>query len=98
MIQKNRASYYYDINATFNENRRDLSYSSYLSFSSDGSVIETLVRFEDESAWIVLRNQPFGQLESELMDITDVVYSPHVLNSPVYTNLLTGIIKNGLED
>ncbi len=76
MIQKNRASYYYDINATFNENRRDLSYSSYLSFSSDGSVIETPVRFEDESAWIVLRNQPFGQLESELMDITDVVYSP----------------------
>lgn len=97
MVQEDRASYYYDINATFNENRRDLSYSSYLSFNSDGSVIETPVRFEGESARIVLKRGYFEK-DKELMEITEYVYSPHTLDSPIYAELLTGIIKDGLED
>lgn len=97
MIQETDPFCFYDIKATFNENRRDLSYSSYLNFNQDGSVIETPVRFEGENARIVLKNGYFGK-EWELMNITEYVYSPHTLDSSIYTELLTGIIKNGLED
>lgn len=86
----------YDYVAVFSEDREKNYYHAYLSFDTNGNMIVTPFRYEEEKISIVKYDNDFHINGEEVMDVTDIMLGSYVYYSEDCSEVIAAIVSDSV--